>query len=170
MNGRWVAVLDSYVADFKEQGNDSQALGGWNGLGPFAIGNNYLEAAGENIMFGGADPSITNLVPSDIEIRGNYVFKPLSWQGSTWQIKNLFELKNAQRVLVDGNIFEHNWAAAQDGFSILFTVRNQGGTAPWSVVQDVTFTHNIVRHVASAVNILGTDNIYPSQQTKRLLI
>ena len=30
---------------------------GWNGPGPFLIENNYLEAAGENIMFGGNDPS-----------------------------------------------------------------------------------------------------------------
>ena len=31
-------------------------------------------------MFGGADPTIPNLVPSDIEIRDNYFFKPLSWK------------------------------------------------------------------------------------------
>ena len=96
--------------------------------------------------------------------------KPLSWRTAAWSVKNIFELKNAQRVLIDGNIFEHNWPQAQNGFSILFTVRNQDGSAPWSVVQDVTFTHNIVRHVAAAVNILGTDDIHASQQTKRVLI
>jgi hypothetical protein len=31
-------------------------------------------------MFGGADPSIPDLVPSDIEIRRNHLFKPLSWK------------------------------------------------------------------------------------------
>jgi hypothetical protein len=40
-------------------------------------------------------------------------------------------------VLVDGNVFEHNWPQAQNGFAILFTVRNQDGHAPWSVVKDV---------------------------------
>jgi HYR domain-containing protein len=177
MNGKWMAVIDSYLADFKEQGNDSQAVAGWNGLGPFAIANNYLEGAGDNVLFGGVDPTVPNLVPSDIEIRRNHFTKPLSWRigdpsyaGTPWTVKNLFELKNAQRVLIDGNIFEHNWPDAQNGFSILFTVRDQDGTAPWSVVQDVTFTHNIVRHVASAVNLLGQDNNYPSQQTKRVLI
>ena len=44
---------------------------GWNGPGPFLIENNYLEAAGENVMFGGSDPSIANLVPSNITIRRN---------------------------------------------------------------------------------------------------
>ena len=156
---------------------DAQAIGCWNGPGPFKIVNNHLEASTENVMFGGADPYMTNLVPSDIEIRGNHFFKPLSWRigdqsyaGIPWPVKNLFELKNAQRVLVEGNIFENNWLHAQNGFAILFTVRNQDGTAPWSVVQDVTFTRNIVRHTASAVNILGQDDNYPSQQTRRILL
>ncbi|PYQ33873.1 MAG: hypothetical protein DMF57_07865, partial [Acidobacteria bacterium] len=170
LNCGTAAVIDSYISEVHEAGADSQAIAGWNGSGPFKIANNYLEGSGENILFGGADPKISNLVPSDIEIRGNYIFKPESWRGSSWTIKNLFELKNARRVLVDGNIFEHNWPQAQNGFSILFTVRNQDGTAPWSVVEDITFTHNIARHLSSAVNVLGTDNLHPSGQTKRLLI
>ena len=28
----------------------SQAIGGWNGPGPYVISNNFLEAAGENVM------------------------------------------------------------------------------------------------------------------------
>ncbi|PYM68877.1 MAG: hypothetical protein DME03_23425, partial [Candidatus Rokuibacteriota bacterium] len=71
-NGKSLAVIDSTLADFKDQDFDTQAIMGWNGPGPFKIVNNYLEAAGENVMFGGADPSIANLVPSDIEIRGNH--------------------------------------------------------------------------------------------------
>ena len=63
MNARDVLVVDSYFADFKEVGADSQAIAGWNGPGPFALVNNYLEAAGENVMFGGADPTIKDLVP-----------------------------------------------------------------------------------------------------------
>jgi len=170
LNSASSAVIDSYISEVHEVGADSQAIAGWNGPGPFKIIDNYLEAAGENVIFGGGDPAITNLVPSDIEIRGNHMFKPVSWRTAAWTVKNLFELKNAQRVLIDGNIFEHNWPAAQNGYSILFTVRNQDGTAPWSVVQDVTFTHNIVRHVAAGINILGTDDLNPSQQTKRILI
>ncbi|MBI3494102.1 MAG: hypothetical protein HY047_20340, partial [Acidobacteria bacterium] len=177
VNSASTAIVNSYISDIHENGFDSQAICGWNGPGPFKIVNNYLEASTENILFGGADPAIANLVPSDIEIRGNYFFKPLTWMqgnpayaGTPWTVKNLFELKNAQRVLVDGNIFEHNWPQAQNGYSILFTVRNQDGTAPWSIVQDVTFTHNVVRHVANGVNILGEDNLQPSQQEQRILV
>lgn len=170
LNSARTAVIDSYLSDFHELGADSQAICGWNGPGPFKIANCHLEGAGENILFGGADPSIAGLVPSDIEIRRNHFSKPQAWMAAAWTVKNLFELKNAQRVLVDGNLLEHNWVDAQNGYAILFTVRNQSGTAPWSVVQDVTFTHNVVRRTASAVNVLGFDDNFPSQQTKRLLI
>ena len=137
LNSAWTAIIDSTVSGVHEIGADSQAIGGWNGPGPFKIVNCYLEGAGENVLFGGADPSIANLVPSDIEIRGNHFYKPLSWRigdpsyaGKPWSVKNLFELKNARRVLVDGNVFENNWQHAQSGFAILFTVRNQDGNAP----------------------------------------
>ncbi len=72
-------------------------------------------------------------------------------------------------MLIDGNIFENNWVDAQNGFAILFTVRNQEGAAPWSVVEDVTFTNNILRHTAAAINILGRDN-NQSEQVQRIKI
>lgn len=177
LNSRDTSVVDSYLSDFKENGADSQAIAGWNGSGPFRIENNRLEAAGENILFGGADPSIRDLVPSDIQILRNDVSKPLAWkageagyQGTAWTVKNLLELKNARRVVVEGNRFEQNWVQAQNGFAILFTVRNQDGTAPWSVVEDVTFANNVVRHTGSAVNILGHDEGVASGQTSRVTI
>src|SRR5205809_492696 len=169
-NGSRLAVIDSYLSEFKDCCQDTQAIMGWNGPGPFKIVNNYLEAAGENVMFGGADPSITNLVPADIEIRGNHFFKPTAWRGVWAAVKNLFELKNARRVLIEGNIFENNWLAAQGGWAVQFTVRNQDGTAPWSTIEDVTFQKNIVRHSGSGVNILAADDPNPSQTMKRVLV
>ena len=63
-------------------------------------------------MFGGEDPWLEGLVPSDIEIRGNDIARPWSWwdqhpdhDGTRWTIKNLLELKNARRVLIQGNRF-----------------------------------------------------------------
>jgi hypothetical protein len=142
LGSRETAVVDSWFSDFKEGAADSQAIAGWNGAGPFRIENNTLEAAGENVMFGGADPKIHGLVPSDIEILRNHFRKPLAWKkddpsfaGTPWSTKNLFELKNARRVLVSGNLFEQNWVSSQSGFAILFTVRNQDGRSPWSAVE-----------------------------------
>ncbi|HVF90767.1 MAG TPA: PKD domain-containing protein, partial [Blastocatellia bacterium] len=67
-------------------------------------------------------------------------------------------------------LFENNWVDGQNGTAILFTVRNQEGTAPWSAVEDVTFTNNIVRHTAAGFLILGHDYNGASQQARRILI
>ena len=169
-------MIDSHLSDFKEVGADSQAIAGWSGPGPYRIANNYLEGAGENVMFGGADPSIKDLVPSDIEIVRNHIAKPLTWKigdpsyaGTAWSVKNLLELKNARRVLIEGNLFERNWAARTDWIrDPVHRAEPGSGTAPWSAVQDVTFRHNVVRSSGSGINILGYDDSYPSQQTARV--
>jgi hypothetical protein len=174
MNSATTAVFDSYFSDFKDSA-DSQAIGGWNGSGPYKIVNNYLEAASENIMFGGMDPTIPNLIPSDIEIRQNFITKPLSWypndpsyDGSRWTVKNALELKNAQRVLVDGNVLEHVWNAAQPGFIIVLTPVNQSGGCPWCTVQDLTFTNNVIRHSSGGFNIVGRQSSTGIQQRVKI--
>ena len=72
-------VLSSYISNIKALGQDSQAIAGWNGPGPFTITNNYLEAASENFLLGGSDPAIQNLIPSDIIFTKNHLTKPLAW-------------------------------------------------------------------------------------------
>jgi len=170
LNAAHSAVIGSWISDFKEANADTQAIAGWNGAGPLRIEGNYLEAAGENVMFGGADPSVPGLVPSDIEIRRNHLGKPVAWKEQSWSVKNLLELKNARRVVIEGNLLERNWAQAQNGFAILFTVRNQDGSAPWSVVEDVLFANNVVTQAGSGINILGHDDAARSGQARRISI
>jgi len=171
LDGTWIAVVDCSITDIHHRTNDAQALGTYDGWGPFKIVNCYLEASGENIMFGGWDPSIPGLIPSDIEIRGNYIRKPLSWQGAGWVVKNLLEFKNARRVLVEGNILENSWEAQQQGWAVLLTPRNQNGASPWSTVEDVTFRRNWVRQVVGGFQVMGLDNIrQPSGRTSRVLV
>jgi len=279
LNSADTTIKNSYISDCKAVGQDSQAIAGYNGPGPYLIENNYLEGATETILFGGADPVIPNLVPSNITIRGNYLTKPLAWRnpiiappatvsataapgggslaagtyaykvvarraagstniansvpatevsatlstagaitiswsavagadnyvvygrtaggqntswvttalsftdtgaagtagtpptkGTRWAVKNLFELKNAQDVLIEGNVLENLWVADQAGYAICFTTRNQDGHAPWSVVQRVTFRNNLLRHAAGGINILGHDSPNVSQQTNHITI
>src|SRR5437016_152210 len=171
LDGTWIAVVDCSITDIHHRTNDAQALGTYDGWGPFKIVNCYLEASGENIMFGGWDPSIPGLIPSDIEIRGNYITKPLAWQGAGWVVKNLLEFKNARRVLIEGNIFENSWEAQQQGWAVLLTPRNQNGASPWSTVEDVTFRRNWVRQVVGGFQVMGLDNIrQPSGRTSRVLV
>ena len=177
LNSAETTISNSYISEIHGIGYDTQAIAGWNGPGPFHIINNYLEAAGENILFGGADPASPEMIPSNIEIRGNYVFKPLSWKvkdpsyaGNHWTVKNSLELKNAKNVVIDGNIFENCWTDGQTGIPILFTVRNQEGSAPYSVIENVTFTNNIVKGAEGGLNLLGSDNEKPSARSSGLMI
>lgn len=166
----YVAVVDSYFSDFHCTAisgacTDSQAIAGGNGslpMGPYKIVNNFLEAAGESVLFGGGPATLT---PADIEVRHNYMFKPLSWMpgsadfvgapnGRPFIVKNLFELKNAQRVLVDGNIMENTWGGfTQTGFGVLLTPKNQSGggnnICPQCQVTDVTMRFCRISHVGS---------------------
>jgi len=153
MNGRNLAVIDSRLENFHDTNSDSQAVGGSTGAGPFKIVNNYLEAASENILFGGNDPTIAALVPSDIEIARNLSTKRLAWQAAKVPVKNAFELKNARRVIVEGNIFEHVWVSGQDGGAILLKSVNQDGKCDWCVTEYVTFRRNIVRKAAHGLTI-----------------
>ena len=279
LNAASVTIRNCHISDIKGVGFDTQAIGGWNGPGPFVIENNFLEGAGENLMLGGADPGIPNLVPTGVTVRYNYFTKPMSWRepivgeptgitavasgggwlapdlytyrivarrpvgagstarstastiasvqttaigsvsiswasvpgateyyvygrqpgelnqfwtvtgtsftdtgvpgtagnvptsaGDRWLVKNLFELKNARDVIIEYNIFENNWAHGQAGSAILFTPRNQEGTCTWCVVENVAFERNIVRNVAAGLNVLGWDDLAPSQQTRNIRI
>ena len=280
LNAISVTIRDSHIADCKGVGNDTQAIGGWNGPGPYLIENNYLEGAGENVMFGGADPAIANLVADGITFRNNLVSRPMTWRepiiaapqnpsaspqasgalgpgvyayrvvarravgqgtigrstasvevtvsitnpgsavrltwepvrdaaeyrvygraagaqgmfwtvtgtaftdtgadgaagavpttaGTVWSVKNLFELKNARNVVVEGNIFENHWKESQPGYSIVFTPRNSNGACTWCVVEHVRFESNVVRNVSAGINLLGYDNGSPSRQAADITI
>jgi Putative Ig domain len=171
-----VAVIDSFFTDFHCTAitgacTDSSAVGGGTGdnpMGPYKIVNNFLEASGENILFGG---SAATLTPADIEIRHNHMFKPMTWKqgqpgyvggpnGNPFIVKNLFELKNAQRVLLEGNIMENTWGGfSQKGFGILITPKNQSATTgggvlcPLCQTTDVTLRYNTISHVAAGLQI-----------------
>jgi hypothetical protein len=80
LNARTVTIRNSYVSDIKTVGADAQAIGGWNGPGPFSIENNYLEASGEAFLLGGADPGIANLVSEDVSVRYNHMARPMAWR------------------------------------------------------------------------------------------
>ncbi|HWY03895.1 MAG TPA: Ig domain-containing protein [Candidatus Acidoferrum sp.] len=175
LEGTNIAIVDSSFTDFHcisvtGSCSDAQAIAGGGGndvMGPYKIVDNFLEASGENIIFGGGAATLT---PADIEIRQNHFFKPLIWMkgqaghvgatnGNPFIVKNLLELKNAQRVLVEGNIMDYSWGGfSQAGFAILLTPKNQAGVngnnlCPVCQVTDVTIRYNLVRHVGDGLQI-----------------
>ena len=170
MHGISLTLTRSYVADIKRSGVDTQAVWANNGPGPYVIRDNYLEASGENVMFGGDSPRIKALVPENITVEGNTIAKPLEWQKQNWNVKNLLELKSARHVEIRNNVFSGNWVAAQAGYAILFSPRDQYGDAPWTVVEDVRFEDNLITNVSSAINIAGDDSEHESQRTNHIVI
>jgi hypothetical protein len=277
LNSGDTTIVNSYISDIKAIGQDSQAICSWNGPGPYRIENNYLEAAGENVMFGGATPVIQNLVPSNVTIRRNHFSKNRAWKnalaptpaaaavaatggslaagtyayrvvayvkcgnsqtcasaaspeakataaasgsvhitwaavsgatsyrvygrkagaenqywtvtgssfidagaagssgsvptgvGTRWVVKNLLEVKNGRGFLIEGNLLEYVWAQDQKGYAILFTPAN-GGSAPWTAVQDITFQYNTVQHVGAGMQINGRDTKNGSEYTRNVII
>jgi hypothetical protein len=173
-NGAHITIQDSRIFGVMKVGQDTQAIGAANGPGPFLIQNNYLSAGSETILFGGADPTIPGLIPSDIVIRGNYLTKDRAWLTTKGTVKNVLELKNAQRVLIENNILENAWVDEQTGWLVQFTVRNQSGGAPWSTVRDVEFRYNVCLHGVSGINLLGLDDdpvtgaVFPSVRMQNI--
>jgi len=190
---QYAAVVDSYFSDFHCTSmtgacGDAQAISGGTGSltsGPYKIVNNFLEASGENIIFGGGRATIT---PTDIEIRRNHFFKPIIWMrgqrgyvggadGNPFTVKNLFEVKNAQRVLFEANILENSWGGfSQAGFGLLVSPKDQAigpeSVCPTCEVTDVTIRYVTISHVGGGVQIANglSDNGAPPLDGQRYSI
>lgn len=76
---------------------------------------------------------------------------------SYWLVKNSFELKAMDGALIEGNVFDYSWKAGQMGYVVLFTVANTGGANDSTVVRDLVFRHNRVRHGAGALQMTAQD-------------
>lgn len=153
-NGAYISVIDSHLSGFWDENNsDSQAIWSYQTPGPLKIVNNFLEAAAENIMFGGSNHASDDLTPSDIEIKRNHFYKPLEWKGVR-PIKNHLESKFSRRVIVEGNVFENMWASAQY-HSLMLKSENQGPgyASTFSQTSDWTVRYNKFINVDNWVNM-----------------
>lgn len=179
-----VSVINSYFSDFHCLAvagacTDAQAMSGGNSVqtqdGQFKIVNNYLEGAAETILYGGGPG---RFVPQDILVMYNTMYKPWDWDPASphynggvkdkngvarpFVVKNLFELKNAQRVLLEGNIMQNTWGGfTQIGAAILSTPKNPGnattppntGLCPVCQVVDFVARYNMVSYMAQALQL-----------------
>ena len=159
------AVIDSYVSDIHSVTNaDTQAIliPGSN-QGPYLVHDNYLSAAGENMLMGGG--GCGNAL--DVTINQNNFLKPQSWWvnsptygGIHWGVKNILEFKAAIRVLAEGNVFDGEWGDAQAGFSIPLTPRSSQNTG--AMVNDITLRKNYFRNMPSIFNVAAWDGSDPN--------
>jgi hypothetical protein len=124
------------------------------------IHNSFLSAAGITVFAQeGSGP-----VPENIQITRNRLFtspaymagSPIS-DGRYYPKRHHLEFKRSQRVLIDGNIFDGNWADFTPcGPALTLSIR--GGVTRDNVTSDFTITNNIFRNTASAIQIAGVDS------------
>ena len=151
-------IRDCWISEIKSATETAEAIGGGNGPGPYTVVNNTLEAAGVGLILGAIPARVAALVPADIVIGGNHFTRPPSWKTSAWQVRHLLAIHHARRVLVEGNVFEHNWTGADaEGFAIVLAVRTHGGAVPWAAIEDVTLRYNVVRNSAAVLKVVARD-------------
>ncbi len=73
------AVVGSYMDDVHGVGLESHGWLTTSGTGPILIQSNEIHALSNTFFFGGNDPSIVGLVPSDVVIRGNWFMDRPQW-------------------------------------------------------------------------------------------
>ncbi len=170
-----VAIVDSYFSDFHCTAitgscSEAHAVSGGTGNhqdGPYKIEDNFLEASGQAILFGGGAATTT---PTDITINFNHFFKPWQWMegnsafqggtgGNPFIVRHHLELKNAVRVLVENNLMENVWGGfGESGHAILLTPKNQhsesgDNSCPICEVTDVTIRYTHVFHAGAGVQL-----------------
>jgi hypothetical protein len=170
LNSQGGTIRNCRITDIKRRGQDAVGVGGWNGPGGYVIEDCYISASGSAIMFGGADPTVKDLVPTGIDVINCTLTKDPPWRDGGWTVKNIFELKNARKVRLRGCTLAQSWTGGQTGFAITLTVRNQDGTAPWSTVEDVLIVDNTIEAVGAGVQLLGRDNNFPSGVMRKVVI
>src|SRR5690349_8790876 len=156
-------IANMIAADIEFVRNSCVKPSRWN---PFDQAN-FQPLAGQQVTWttspkpGPAEDQSQAFAPRYVDAQGN--------TAKHWTVKNLFELKNALRVLIEGCVLDGTWADAQ-AFAVQFTPRNQDGTNPWAIVADVLMRNSIVRNCPSGINLLGKDYNYPSQRAARIAI
>lgn len=185
VDGADIAVTGCHIEGINRISNDSQAILIVKGPGAFLFENNFMESDGENFMSGGGSAynNPAELLPRDITFRRNHLRKRLTWKDdliaglTTASVKNLFELKNAEYVLVEDNIFENNWRQAQVGQAFIFKSVNQNPPTAWSFharCRDVVFRRNWTINTPGVFDLVAIaaqgsqDNSY--YETRRFVI
>lgn len=156
-------ITRCYIDQIFRPDQDTQAICAWD-CGPgLLIDDCWLCAAGESVMFGGADASTADRMPREIVLAHSTLTSNPAWYDSGMQIKTALEFKACADVEVYDCVLEWPGVAQGHGaYLIVATVRNQDGAAPWSTITNVTVRNCTGGHASGVCSILGTDNVHPS--------
>jgi hypothetical protein len=177
VNGAAIAVN---IHDIVNPGQDTQAIAEMNTPGPTLVALSRLSSTGENMMLNtectfivNGNKGSTGFVagdigiptcppPSDATVRRNLFVKLAAWrtlpagcgaaagQPECYDVKNFFEIKHGQRVLLDANVFDTTFAEGQ-AEGIIANIIYPG----IYVAQDFTITNNLMIHAPQFAAFAG---------------
>jgi hypothetical protein len=166
-----VEILNSDVLNIKKD-IDTQAIACFRKTKNLSVIGCRLEASGENFLVGGDHINgIESDIPTNIRIEECHLFKPLTWRNQDLaKCKNLFELKCVKGLIAKNCKMEYSWADGQSGYGIVLTVRNQYGEDTFATIEDVVLDSIHLSHIGGAFQVLGRDDIHPSQVMNNVLL
>ncbi len=73
------------------------------------------------------------------------------YRAGPYAVKNLFEIKSAMNTLIEGNVFENNWAGNgdQSGIAVWITsqvTQGEGQADPWVRGEKISFRNNFIKN------------------------
>lgn len=159
--GRGHAAVGCYFYRIAHN-QDAQAVALLASRGLYKFKGNYTSATGENWIAGGstfAGSSYTHQ-PVDMEFGENYFYHDPAWINTnpTFNIKNSFELKTGERVLMYRNRFENLWPDGQAGRAVVFTPRPFSDSGADAKIYDLSFYHNDIIDVSQGISAASVDS------------
>lgn len=143
------------------------------------IRNNLFENCIGITVYAEAFRRTARLTPSDIVIAGNafrnqdrFRAGAAESDGRYYAIRHAVELKRGQKVLIEDNLFDGNWADWTPLGPAIGLLTRAGGSIPNNRIQDVTIRNNVFRRVSTGVQLASTDDLIeqPSFPAARIAI
>lgn len=121
--------------------------------------NNYIDATGINLFASDDADQMT----SDVEVLRNHFVRQEKYRlgsqentdytGKYYQSRHLIELKRGLRWLIEGNIFDHNFLALNQGGAVVLS--NRAGSLTNFSLSDISVVSNHFMHVPQAFVVTG---------------
>jgi hypothetical protein len=117
-----------------------------------------------NAPISGAAKILWGIIPGDVTITKNYLYKPPSWNpsdpsydGVIRSSKDFVESKYGQRWNISANAMVNSWNNGQ-AMAFNFNSNDQNGDCPWCVSSDISLTNNVVKNIAGEFAVIASQD------------
>ena len=170
----WHSVKGCQSVPSRFVSEGTNAMIGGEGPGPYLFINNYVEGAG-NLWHhdgGGGIERPQNdylYVRNTFSVPAKYQFGAPGSDGRSYYNRQPLEWKGGHRILLDGNIFDHNFHHVATS-TVLFTSVGVNSGLGYGI-GDVTITNNTWEHVPAVMTVVSTQGgQYQTAPINRVLV